>query len=43
MTKWIIAYVVAAVAFLLGDEAAFACGSVLVVDGGSDALLRPDL
>jgi NAD(P)-dependent dehydrogenase (short-subunit alcohol dehydrogenase family) len=34
--------VAAAVAFLLGEESAFVCGSVLVVDGGSDALLRPD-
>ena len=34
--------VAAAIAFLLGPDAAFCCGSVLVVDGGSDALLRPD-
>ncbi len=30
------------VAFLLGPEARFFCGSVLFVDGGTDALLRPD-
>ena len=30
------------VAFLLGPEARFFCGSVLFVDGGSDALIRPD-
>ena len=34
--------VAAAVAFLLGPEARFCCGSVLFVDGGTDALLRPD-
>ena len=34
--------VAAAIAFLLGPDAAFCCGTVLVVDGGSDALLRPD-
>lgn len=34
--------VAAAIAFLLGPDAAFCCGSVLFVDGGSDALLRPD-
>ena len=28
--------------FLLGPGARFMCGSVLFVDGGSDALLRPD-
>jgi len=28
--------------FLLGPEARFCCGSVLYVDGGTDALLRPD-
>jgi NAD(P)-dependent dehydrogenase (short-subunit alcohol dehydrogenase family) len=32
----------AAIAFLLGPAAAFCCGSILFVDGGSDALLRPD-
>jgi NAD(P)-dependent dehydrogenase (short-subunit alcohol dehydrogenase family) len=30
------------VAFLLGPEARFCCGSIVFVDGGSDALLRPD-
>lgn len=30
------------VAFLLGPEARFFCGSVVFVDGGTDALLRPD-
>jgi NAD(P)-dependent dehydrogenase (short-subunit alcohol dehydrogenase family) len=34
--------VAAAVAFLLGSQARFCCGSVLFVDGGTDALLRPD-
>jgi len=34
--------VAAAVAFLLGPEARFCCGSVLFVDGGTDALLRAD-
>jgi NAD(P)-dependent dehydrogenase (short-subunit alcohol dehydrogenase family) len=34
--------IAAAIAFLLGPEAAFCCGSVLFADGGSDALLRPD-
>lgn len=34
--------VAAAVAFLLGPEARFCCGSVLFVDGGTDALLRGD-
>jgi len=31
-----------AVAFLLDDKASFICGSVLFVDGGHDAMLRPD-
>ncbi len=35
--------IAAAVVFLLGPAARFACGSVLFVDGGTDALLRPDL
>jgi NAD(P)-dependent dehydrogenase (short-subunit alcohol dehydrogenase family) len=33
--------VAAAIAFLLGPDARFCCGSVLFVDGGTDALLRP--
>ncbi len=36
------AQVATAVAFLLGPDARFCYGSVLFVDGGSDALLRPD-
>jgi NAD(P)-dependent dehydrogenase (short-subunit alcohol dehydrogenase family) len=28
--------------FMLGDEASYLCGSVIFVDGGSDAMLRPD-
>ena len=31
-----------AVAFLIGPDSSFCCGSVLFVDGGSDALVRPD-
>jgi NAD(P)-dependent dehydrogenase (short-subunit alcohol dehydrogenase family) len=27
---------------MLSDAADFMCGSVVVVDGGSDALIRPD-
>jgi NAD(P)-dependent dehydrogenase (short-subunit alcohol dehydrogenase family) len=34
--------IAAAIAFLLGPDAAFCCGSVFFVDGGSDAMLRPD-
>jgi NAD(P)-dependent dehydrogenase (short-subunit alcohol dehydrogenase family) len=34
--------IAAAIAFLLGPDAAFCSGSLLYVDGGSDALLRPD-
>ncbi|HEY9557568.1 MAG TPA: SDR family oxidoreductase, partial [Acidimicrobiales bacterium] len=30
------------VEFLLGPDARFICGSLLFVDGGTDALLRPD-
>lgn len=29
-------------AFLLSDSASFICGSVLFIDGGHDAMLRPD-
>ncbi len=31
-----------AVNYLLSDDASFVCGSVLFVDGGHDAMLRPD-
>jgi NAD(P)-dependent dehydrogenase (short-subunit alcohol dehydrogenase family) len=34
--------IAAAVAFLLGPDASFCCGTVLFADGGSDALVRPD-
>jgi len=34
--------IAAAVAFLLGRDASFCCGSVLYADGGSDALVRGD-
>lgn len=34
--------IAAAVAFLLGPEASFCCGTVLYADGGSDALVRGD-
>jgi len=34
--------IAAAVSFLLSPDASFCCGSVLFVDGGSDALIRPD-
>lgn len=34
--------IAAAVSYLLSDEASFVCGSVLFVDGGHDAMLRPD-
>lgn len=34
--------IAAAIAFLLGPDAAFCCGTLLYVDGGSDALLRAD-
>jgi len=36
------AQIAAAVAFLLGPDGAFCCGTVLYADGGSDALLRGD-
>jgi NAD(P)-dependent dehydrogenase (short-subunit alcohol dehydrogenase family) len=28
--------------FMLSDEASYLCGSIFFVDGGSDAMLRPD-
>lgn len=34
--------IAAAIDFLLGPDASFCAGSVLYVDGGSDALIRPD-
>ncbi|HJQ83439.1 MAG TPA: SDR family oxidoreductase [Candidatus Binatia bacterium] len=34
--------IAAAITFLLSPDASFCCGTVLVVDGGTDALLRPD-
>ena len=34
--------IAAFIAFLLGPDARFFCGSVVWLDGGSDALLRPD-
>ncbi len=36
------AHIAAAIGFLLSREASFCCGSVLFVDGGTDALLRVD-
>jgi len=36
------AEVAALLAFLLGPDAAFFCGSVLTMDGGTEAALRPD-
>lgn len=33
----------AVIEFLLGDSASFLCGSVVYADGGSDALLRPNV
>ena len=35
--------IAAAVTFLLSPEAAFCCGSIVFVDGGTDALFRPDV
>jgi NAD(P)-dependent dehydrogenase (short-subunit alcohol dehydrogenase family) len=35
--------IAAAVAFLLGPDASFCCGTVLYADGGSDALIRRDV
>ena len=34
--------IAAAIAFLLGPDAAFCSGTLLYVDGGTDALVRPD-
>ena len=34
--------IAAAIVFLLSPDAAFCCGSVVFVDGGTDALIRPD-
>jgi NAD(P)-dependent dehydrogenase (short-subunit alcohol dehydrogenase family) len=34
--------IAAVVAFLLGPDARFLCGSILLADGGTEALLRPD-
>ena len=34
--------VASAVAFLLGEGARFCCGSVLFVDGGTDAMMFPE-
>jgi enoyl-[acyl-carrier-protein] reductase (NADH) len=28
--------------FMLSDAASYVCGSIFFVDGGSDAMLRPD-
>jgi NAD(P)-dependent dehydrogenase (short-subunit alcohol dehydrogenase family) len=36
-------HVAACVAFLLGPHAAFCSGTILFVDGGTDALFRPDV
>ena len=32
----------ALIEFLLSAEAAFMCGSIVFMDGGTDALIRPD-
>jgi len=34
--------IAAAITFLLSPDAGFCCGSVVFVDGGTDAMLRPD-
>jgi NAD(P)-dependent dehydrogenase (short-subunit alcohol dehydrogenase family) len=34
--------IAATIEFLLGPDAAFFCGSVVFVDGGTDAMIRPD-
>jgi NAD(P)-dependent dehydrogenase (short-subunit alcohol dehydrogenase family) len=36
------AQIASALAFFLGNDASFCTGSVLFVDGGTDALMRPD-
>jgi NAD(P)-dependent dehydrogenase (short-subunit alcohol dehydrogenase family) len=34
--------IAAAIAFLVGPDSGFCCGTIFFADGGSDALLRPD-
>ena len=34
--------IASAASFLLSDKAGFICGAMLFVDGGHDAMLRPD-
>ncbi len=34
--------IAASIAFLLGPDSSFCCGSILFADGGTDALVRPD-
>jgi NAD(P)-dependent dehydrogenase (short-subunit alcohol dehydrogenase family) len=36
------AQIASTMTFLLSPEADFVCGAVFMVDGGSDAMLRPD-